>query len=215
MPKSGKRFSRSIRPLPPSDPSDDPEQRANRIRSFYREYFDETRPSNKAATSPRPDYYEDYGQEYLSEATIYDPETGRFILAGAPFAQPVTRRAMTPPPRAPPRFRGSPKPRNSIGSASYQGAGRVGPRAYSSASGRIPTGGRGKYQRKVIMPPSPLNILPMPSKLTDDMISPIEFAPPQRFGATSPLGGQRPNFSPRAHVPLVSSFDDLAAMPSP
>jgi hypothetical protein len=27
--------------LPPEDPADNPEQRANRIRSFYKEYFDE------------------------------------------------------------------------------------------------------------------------------------------------------------------------------
>jgi len=212
IPKHVRRYSSNIRPLPPSDPSDDPEQRANRIRSFYREYFDGSRSNHKPSTPSRPDYYEDYGQEYLGDAITYQPESGRFANAGAPFAQSITRRAMTPPPREPPRFRGSPKPRTSIGSGSYYGSTRSGPRAYS-ASGRMPMA-----QRKVIVPPSPLNILPMPSKLKDDMMSPIEFAPVSRFGPTSPRspsGGQKFNFGPRGHVPLASSFDDLAVMPSP
>lgn len=212
MPKHARRYSSNIRPLPPSDPSDDPEQRANRIRSFYREYFDESRSNHKPTTPSRPDYYEDYGQEYLVDAAIHDPEGSRYANVGAPFAQSITRRAMTPPPRAPPRFRGSPKPRTSVGSNSFHGSTRSGPRAYS-ASGRMPMA-----QRKVIVPPSPLNILPMPSKLKDDMMSPIEFAPVSRFGPASPRspsGGQKFNFGPRGHVPLASSFDDLAVMPSP
>ncbi|KMU87309.1 hypothetical protein CIHG_04754 [Coccidioides immitis H538.4] len=48
-----RRLTVGIRPLPPEDPSDNPEQRANRIRSFYKEYFDESKPQD--------DHVEDHG----------------------------------------------------------------------------------------------------------------------------------------------------------
>ncbi|KAI9844871.1 MAG: hypothetical protein M1838_001994 [Thelocarpon superellum] len=209
-----RRLSMGFRPLPPEDPSDDPEQRANRIRSFYKEYFDESKPG------PFPQdgaYYEDYGQEYLRDAAYYDPDVGNFVMAGAPYAEPITRRAMTPPPRAPPRFRGPPR---SQGSSMSGLAPPPGPRAYSSASGRfgpMGPGGRGP-PRKALPPPSPLRVLPTPHALSEDAFAlPIGFAPPKTF---KDRAAGRPD-SPRgmanipAHLPLASAFDDLSVMPSP
>ncbi|KAI9819421.1 MAG: hypothetical protein M1832_003984 [Thelocarpon impressellum] len=215
-----RRLSMGMRPLPPDDPSDDPEIRANRIRSFYKEYFDDSKPG------PFPQegaYYEDYGQEYLQDAPYFDPETGDFVMAGAPHAEPVHRRAMTPPPRAPPRFRGPPRSHGS----SMSGMMPPGPRAYSSASGRMgPPGPRGRPPpgpRKQLPPPSPLRVLPTPHLLKEDSFAlPIDFAPPTSYKdrqvgrPESPRGGSRP-YSPMvpAHLPLASSFDDLSVMPSP
>ncbi len=222
LPSDSRRLSSSLRPLPPDDPTDNAEQRANRIRSFYREYFDDSKVEKTDRTDLRGEYYEDYGQEYLNGATIYDPATGQFILAGAPFAQPVTRRAMTPPPRAPPRFRAGPEARRSHASSGPAPVGRV--RAYSSASGQPQMGFRGRASKKQLPPPAPLTTLPTPSMLRDDSstFSPLDFAPPpsardRRAGrSSSPRGEQRP-YSPtvRAHTPLASPYDDLAAMPSP
>ena len=212
------RRSMGLRPLPPNNPSDDPEQRANRIRSFYKEYFDETKPL--AARQPQA-YYEDYGTEYLQDATRYASVTEDLGRARAPFAQPIGRRAMTPPPRAPPHFRaGSSKP-PSAGSFTPRAS-----RAFSSASGGFGPGGptriRGASGRPA-PPPEPLRILPTPHLLKeDDFVLPIDFAPPSTYRdrqagrPESPLGGMRP-YSPATpvHLPLASSFDDLSVMPSP
>lgn len=208
--------SSRLRPLPPNDPNENAEQRANRIRSFYREYFDSSK-NGGARQQPAAQYYEDYDQEYLNEAPIYDPLTGQFIIAGAPFAQPVSRRAMTPPPRAPPRFQhGSPRQHGSMSAG--------GPRAYSSASNANAAEFRGRAPRRPIVPPSPLMNLPTPHMLKDTTgaWSPIDFAPPQSYRdrqagvATSPRSDSRP-YSPgaKAHTPLASSYDDLAVIPSP
>ncbi|KAI9727099.1 MAG: hypothetical protein M1828_007300 [Chrysothrix sp. TS-e1954] len=221
-----RRLSASIRPLPPDDPLDNPEQRANRIRSFYKEYFDESKQTadNYGGGPEYYDVYEDYGQEYLNDATIYDPQTGQFVVAGgtAPFAQPVTRRAMTPPPRAPPQYRGGPR-RPFSGS---QGYGTPNPRmrAFSSASGRPGGHPRGRAPRRPMPPPAPLNTLPTPHMLGNDTsaFSTIDFAPPPNMRdiasgrPASPRGEQRP-YSPtvRAHTPLVGAFNELSAMPSP
>jgi len=198
-----RRLSMGVRPLPPEDPTDNPEQRANRIRSFYKEYFDDSKPGNKGDGR-----YEEYDEGYLGEGTYFDPVSGDFVLARAPYAEPVTRRAMTPPPRAPPRFQGQP--------GSSPRFLQPGPRAFSSASGRM-------GPRKPLPPPSPLRVLPTPHLLKEDSFAlPIDFAPPSTYKdrqagrPESPTGGMRP-YSPavRAHTPLVSSFDDLAVMPSP
>ncbi|RAL61031.1 hypothetical protein DID88_010127 [Monilinia fructigena] len=56
-----KRLSMGFRPLPPDAPADateDPETRANRIRSFYKEYFDDSKPA------PQGQYLEDYEANY-------------------------------------------------------------------------------------------------------------------------------------------------------
>ncbi|KAI9867167.1 MAG: hypothetical protein M1813_009445 [Trichoglossum hirsutum] len=218
------RLSLSIRPLPREDPNDTPEQRANRIRSFYKEYFDDSKPV-PGPTKENGGYYEDYDPDYLEHhqgdaAAVFDTETGDFIVSRAPFAEPVTRRAMTPPPRAPPRFQSQSAHR---GQQSMSGFMPPGPRAYSSASGRLGPGPRRMRPSKPLPPPSPLRVLPTPHLLKEDAFAlPIEFAPPPTYrdrvvgGPESPLGGYRP-YSPTvpAHLPLVSSFDELAVMPSP
>lgn len=211
-----RRLTLGVRPLPPEDPADNPEQRANRIRSFYKEYFDDS----KRETT----YYEDYGPEFYETGYVYDQTTGDYFDAAAPpaapFAEPMTRRAMTPPPRAPPRFQGAAR-HMATNSAGHNGFGGPGPRAFSSASGRMP-GPRGA-PRKPMPPPAPLQMLPTPHMLRDDSIfMAADFAPGQgirdrREGRPeTPTGGSMP-YSPaiRAHTPLVSVFDDLAVIPSP
>ncbi|KAF2491024.1 hypothetical protein BU16DRAFT_565942 [Lophium mytilinum] len=205
-----RRLSMSLRPLPPDDPADNPETRANRIRSFYKEYFDDSKPDPVG-------YYEDYNPEYLADGTIFDPETGNFVMAQAPYAQPIGRRAMTPPPRAPPRFQGQ----TGRGRASSGSTGHFmpPPRGNSSMSGRVAA------PRRPLPPPTPLTSLPTPGKLKEDsaIFNPLDFAPPVSYRdrqagrrPDSPLGAPRP-YSPavRAHTPLVGAFDDLPAMPSP
>lgn len=208
-----RRLSMGFRPLPPDDPHDNPEQRANRIRSFYKEYFDETKAGPHAAGQ----YYEDYDQNYLGDGAIFDPASGQFVTSRAPYAEPYGRRAMTPPPRAPPRFRGAARHHATM---SGGGIGPV-PRAFSSASGRF--GPRGRGPQKPPPLPQPLKVLPSPHLLKEDSFAlPIDFAPPSGYKdraagrPESPRGGMRP-FSPTvpAHLPLASSFDDLSVMPSP
>lgn len=217
-----RRSSMGFRPLPPDDPTDNPEQRANRIRSFYKEYFDESRPGPMRAAR---DYYEDYDQQYLGDGPIFDPVPGRFVTSqpqydqprGRPYAEPYGRRAMTPPPRAPPGY-------GRRHAATMSGSSRVMPprsRAHSTHSGRFGPSGRGPPQEQA-PPPQPLNVLPSPHQLKEDTFLPVDFAPPstarerQAGRSESPRGGLRP-WSPivPAHMPLVSSFDDLAPMPSP
>ncbi|KAL4801300.1 hypothetical protein BDV18DRAFT_149609 [Aspergillus unguis] len=216
-----RRMTMGLRPLPPEDPADNPEQRANRIRSFYKEYFDESKAGQ------RETYYEDYGDDYYPEYDdyAYDPVTGEYYDAvPAPFAEPVTRRAMTPPPRAPPRFQGASRHMASGSIGGYSGYSDrfhpPGPRAFSSASNRFPGP---RAPRRPAPPPAPLTVLPSPHLLKDDSImSAIDFAPGSNFKdqregrPETPLGGVRP-YSPmvRAHTPLASVFDDLAPMPSP
>ena len=208
-----RRLTVGIRPLPPEDPSDNPEQRANRIRSFYKEYFDDSKPQQE-------EYYEDYGGDQFDDPGAYDHMAEHYMPpAPPPFAQPMGRRAMTPPPRAPPQFQNS-FHHSSMSSAGFRPP--PGPRAFSSASGRMGPGGRAGMPRKPMPPPSPLHVLPTPHMLKDDsMILPIDYAPAsfkdKRAGRPeTPTGGLRP-YSPMlpAHIPLASSYDDLAVMPSP
>ena len=214
-----RRLSMGVRPLPPDDPSDNPEQRAIRIRSFYKEYFDE---SKRAPVQASEGYYEDYSQEYLRDAAVYDPVAGQHMVGNAPYAEQVTRRAMTPPPRAPPRFQGGQRHQAAMSSMSSPRFMSPGPRAFSSASAPFGPPGHGP-PRKAKPPPASLRILPTPHLLQEDSFAvPIDFAPPtsyreRRAGTpTSPRGGMLP-YSPSlpAHMPLVSSFQDLAVMPSP
>jgi hypothetical protein len=154
---------------------------------------------------------------------VFDPATGSFVVAQPqmPFAQPVTRRAMTPPPRAPPRFRSGSNPRGPhMSNGSMSSSGRfMPPRNMSSMSGRLPG------PRAPLPPPAPLSSLPTPSKLKEDsmVFNALDFAPPVSYRERqngmrpdSPLGAPRP-YSPsvRPHTPLVSAYDDLAVMPSP
>lgn len=220
--RNANRLSMSLRPLPSDDPEENPEQRANRIRSFYKEYFDDSKPE-PAGAHAYTDYYEDYGSEY-QDGTLFDSRNGNFIVAqpNAPYAEPITRRAMTPPPRAPPRFRSNtatgPSPHFSSGSmASSQ---QYPPRGMSSMSGRVPLAAK-----RPLPPPAALSSLPTPSKLTENsmVFDPIDFAPPVSYRERqnglrpdSPLGTPRP-FSPavRPHTPLVGSYDELPVLPSP
>ena len=215
-----------MRPLPPDDPSDNAEQRANRIRSFYKEYFSDDQPA-KAYVPNNAEYYEDYGSEYLGDGTIFDPETGRFVVAGAPYAEPVTRRAMTPPPRGPPRFRGNAGHMHTGSAGPMSPGSPMGPgprsRAFSSAStSRMGPSPRGA-PRKNLPPPQALRTVPTPHLLKEgDFMLPIDFAPPSGFKErlqgrpNSPLGVMRP-YSPSVAVanPLASSYNDLPSMPSP
>lgn len=221
-----RRSSMGFRPLPPDDPTDNPEQRANRIRSFYKEYFDESRQGPLRAAG---DYYEDYDQQYLGDGAIFDPVSGRFVTSqpqyaepndqsrGRPYAEPYGRRAMTPPPRAPPGY-------GRRHAATMSGSSKVMPprsRAHSSHSGRFGPSGRVPPQKQA-PPPQPLSVLPSPHLLKEDIFLPMDFAPSstakerQAGRSESPRGGLRP-YSPIVpfHMPLVSSFDDLAPMPSP
>jgi hypothetical protein len=226
-----RRISMGFRPLPPEAAieSDDPEVRANRIRSFYKEYFDESKPA------PQGQYYEDYDQNYMGDAGYFDPNQDNFVM---PYAQPVARRAMTPPPQSQ-RFMGPP-PRAFHGSmGGYGGPGMMppGPRSYSSASGRMPPPGPRSYSSasgrmgppgprgRPMPPPAALNTLPTPSKLRDDsfaLMGSIDFAPPTSYKerqagrSQSPLGERRP-YSPAVPVykPLASTYDELSSMPSP
>lgn len=230
-----KRLSVGFRPLPPDEvmESEDPEYRANRIRSFYKEYFDDREP---APPMPGTEYYEDYDAGYLGDAAYYDADTNAFVM---PYAQPVTRRAMTPPPAG--RFRGGPGgpgprggprgpargPHGSIGGMSLPGGPRrpragsaFSPRPGSSASAQM----RGR-PKKNLPPPTVLHTLPTPSKLKDDnfaIFNAADFAPPDSFEervagrSQSPLGERRA-YQPKVPVasPLVTAFDELSALPSP
>ncbi|KAI9644103.1 hypothetical protein NHQ30_007456 [Ciborinia camelliae] len=217
-----KRLSMGFRPLPPDAPADateDPETRANRIRSFYKEYFDDSKPP------PKGQYFEDYEANYPGpgDSTYFDPSTNSFVL---PYAEPIARRAMTPPPRTP-RFQGAP-PRSMHGSMGGSAMGipprmqfNEGPRASSSASQRGPM----PSPRKNLPPPEPLNSLPTPSKLKDDsfaLLNTLDFAPELTVRdrvagrSESPFGERRP-YSPAipAFAPIAGAYDELAPMPSP
>ncbi|RDA87222.1 hypothetical protein CP532_2517 [Ophiocordyceps camponoti-leonardi (nom. inval.)] len=227
-----KRLSVGFRPLPPDEvtESEDPEYRANRIRSFYKEYFDDTKDAPPPLPTQRGrrqyDEDDDYDQNFLGDAAYYDAETNAFVM---PYAQPVTRRAMTPPPAG--RFRGpgggpgGRGPRGPHGSMSGmprrpRAGSAMTPRPGSSAS----AGMRGPPKKR-LPPPMALKTLPTPSKLRDDsfaLMNAIDFAPPDTFQeraagrSQSPLGERRP-YQPKkpAASPLVTSFDDLAVLPSP
>jgi len=317
-----KRLSVGFRPLPPSEimETEDPEYRANRIRSFYKEYFDDKNPRQSMLVpppipahhlqppqdqqqqpldqgqqqphdqhqrqshdqhpqqphdyhqdpnyqeqqyydynenlAPQPplhqntapndyhqggtQYYEDYDSSYTGhdQGAVFDPDTNTFVM---PYAQPVHRRAMTPPPRAS-RFRGGPPPRHpnhrfqgSVGGMSLPGgrgpfrpgssaSGRFGPvRPGSSASGRF-NAPRGRPKPRG-PPPSALTTLPNPAKLKDDsfaLLSAADFAPPdgykerQRGRSQSPAPEKRPY---HLQVPIAkqlsSSYEELGSVPSP
>ncbi|KAL8660226.1 MAG: hypothetical protein Q9226_000028 [Calogaya cf. arnoldii] len=211
-----RRLSMGFRPLPPDDPTDNPEQRANRIRSFYKEYFDD---SKNVPHQPAGQYYEDYDEHYLEDGAIYDSTSGQYMVGQPQRSEAYGRRAMTPPPRAPPRSRGGSRHQATMSGGRFA---VPGPRTFSSASGRFGPSGAGA-PRPPLPPPRPLHVLPSPHLLKEDSFAtPIDFAPPSSYKdrqagrPESPRGGSRP-YSPMisAHLPLVSSFDDLAVMPSP
>ncbi|KAK8168009.1 hypothetical protein BKA80DRAFT_307838 [Phyllosticta citrichinensis] len=218
---SASRLSVSLRPLPPApeDGTENPEERANRIRSFYKEYFDDSKPEPQGRFA---DAHDDYGQEYM-EGTVFDPQKGHFVVAGAPFAEPVTRRAMTPPPRAPPRFRGHGPPG---GSTSGSRPGTPGSMRMGASATSMGFRNDMPAPKKPLPPPAALSTLPTPGAMKDDshiFMNPIDFAPPPSMRdlaagrrPQSPMGEQRP-YSPsvRPFTPLASSFDEIGVIPSP
>lgn len=204
------------RPLPPDDPSENPEQRANRIRSFYKEYFEESsKPTRTPSRPSRQDYYdgsENYAYEGHDVNQYYDDQG----------SYPASRNQSRGPSRQA-RFTGPEgRHRATFSTGSFQPG--QSPRAYSSASGRYgPPGGRGP-PKKNMPPPKPLMALPTPHMMKDDSFlthMPIDYAPPgafkgQRSGTPDSLRGEmKPYKAQLAHIPLASSFDDLAIMPSP
>ncbi|KAL2257125.1 hypothetical protein VTK26DRAFT_631 [Humicola hyalothermophila] len=260
--QDNRRLSVGFRPLPPDDimDSEDPEYRANRIRSFYKEYFDETKPEDRPPLPEMPPisqqhqqnpkqyqgqgsahYYEDYDPNYAQDAPYFDPATNSFVM---PYAQPVSRRAMTPPPsgqrfpgprgpphprmRGPPNVRGPPRPgssvSNQLGGPSRPGSSMSG--FYNRArAGSAMSGSRYGGPKKPIPPPADLPTLPTPSKLKDDsfaILNAADFAPPESFSARargrsqSPMGERRPyKLNVPVHSPLVNAFEELPALPSP
>ena len=205
-----------LRPFPADDPTEDPEKRASRIRSFYKEYFDDTKPNPTGYYPQFNPYAEDFEPEFFEEgAAMYDPDTGSFYSQApppAPYAQPAARNAFTPPPGGGQR---RPRPRsNSLMNSPHPGS--------SMSNYRVPP----PPSKKPLPPPAALKSLPTPSMLQGndmDFLQSIEFAPKPTYreqqlgrGADSPTGTTRP-YSPavRAATPLVRSFDDLAALPSP
>ena len=237
-----RRSTASIRPLPPDDPSDNPEQRANRIRSFYKEYFEETKPGSNANHQPYYDGSEEFADSNYapdpaydavydeSNDPAYDHAYDQYYDDGYyhdqyPMGEDYSR-SMTPPPRGRPRFMGPAHKPRSMSSGSYI---PERPHVYSSASGRTGSAlGGMPAKKRNLPPPKPLHVLPTPHKMKDlpmDLL-PIDFAPPsrsreQRAGTPDIMrgggsGGLRP-YSPAvlAHNPLASSFEELATMPSP
>lgn len=235
---ANKRLSVGVRPLPSDEflESEDPEFRANRIRSFYKEYFaDDSEPRPPMPQPQKAQYYEDYDANYSADAAYYDPDSNAFVM---PYAEPVTRRAMTPPPnnrrpmpgprqRGPPgpHGMGPPGPRPRAGSTMSGGRfGHMSPRPGSSASAHM--GGRGTPgPKKPIAPPQSLTTLPTASMVKDEnfmILNPIDFAPPPTYKdqaagrSQSPMGERKAyNLAVPISSPLVSSFDDTPALPSP
>lgn len=222
-----RRLSMGFRPLPPDGmPDESAEERATRIRSFYKEYFDDSNGDGDRQSfyPPAGGYYEDITDAYMpsiyqdDSAPVYDHASGNFVVPGTrPFAEPPTRRAMTPPPRM-----------------QY---GYEGPRAGSSASNRMPPPGPRSFTsqgmhgpqprgplRRPLPPPAPLKNIPSPAHLGEDAFAnPLAFAPRVKVqdiatGRDSPSlrPGERP-YSPHvpAHTPLASAFDDLPSLMAP
>jgi hypothetical protein len=204
-----RRSTMGVRPLPPDDPSENPEERAIRIRSFYKEYFEESKSGSKQP--PLPQHYDDGYEDYPGSNHDYEQgyDYGYEQNAGDYYQ-----------PRRVSQFSDSHHNYRSPSGSSFV---PPRPKAYSSASGRYHPGMRGPPRvKKRLPPPGPLQVLPTPHKLKDDNVLPIDFAPPssyreRRAGTPDNLrGGLRP-YSPSvpAHLPLASSFDELPVMPSP
>jgi len=195
-----------VRPLPPDDPSENPEQRANRIRSFYKEYFDDGVNGVKPG-QPHPTNYFDGSEQFEEGFGYYERPPAQVYSRGPSVYSTVDKRHR---------------------SMSHDSHGYYnGPRPYSGMSGQMgPRSSAKNVPKKKLPPPKPLMVLPTPHKLNnsdgDFLPNVVDFAPPQAFrnqrsGTPDSLYGGLKPYSPsvRAHVPLNSSFDDLAVIPSP
>ncbi|KAK3387064.1 hypothetical protein B0H63DRAFT_147960 [Podospora didyma] len=246
--QDNRRLSVGFRPLPPDEimESEDPEYRANRIRSFYKEYFEDGKGEGAPPVPPMPPaqrmaqyqqqggaYYEDYQGNYQEDAPYFDPETNAFVM---PYAQPVSRRAMTPPPTGQ-RFQGARQPRAFHGSMADMripqgpgphgpfrpgsGASRsMGPRPGSSASNAYRPraessasfGGRNAGHKKPMAPLMDLSTLPNPSKLKDDsfaILNAADFAPPDTYADRVRGRSQSPSGERRPYRPTVPAHSPL------
>jgi hypothetical protein len=186
-----RRQTMGMRPLPPDDPSENPEQRANRIRSFYKEYFDAPNGAQQQAYYDGSEYYDDYYDEY------YAPR-GHSSTGGRHRGHTFSNGSYMPGPRP-----------YSSASGRYGHPRGAGPRKPKK---KMPP----PKALNVLPTPSKLKD---DTFLLDQAVdfAPPKRAILQRAGTPDSLrGGQRP-YSPtvRAHIPLASSFDDLSAMPSP
>jgi hypothetical protein len=189
-----RRMTMGMRPLPPDDPSENPEQRANRIRSFYKEYFDAPNGAyQQQAYYDGSEYYDDY---YYDDQ--YQPPRGHSSAGGRHRGHTYSNGSYAPGPRA-----------YSSASGRYGHPGRFGPRKPKK---QMPP------PKALTVLPTPAK-LKDDTFLIDQS---IDFAPPsrifaQRAGTPDSLRGEKRPYSPtvRAHIPLASSFDDLSAMPSP
>ena len=200
-----RRSMMGIRPLPPDDPSENPEQRANRIRSFYKEYFEESKPQSQGQNRAQNVQYYDGGEQYYANGGQGGYLDGYYDQMSSQTPHGMSQTGSY----------GRHRATVSNGGYDPQNA-----RAFSSASDRYARSRMAPAQK--LPPPKALHLLPTPAKLKEDTFLPIDFAPPKKFSnqrsgtPDSMRGGLRP-YSPkvRAHIPLASSFDDLAVIPSP
>lgn len=255
--QDNRRLSVGFRPLPPDEimESEDPEYRANRIRSFYKEYFEVDKPENMPPVPPMPSmtsmaqqrgpphqhhqqgsvgYYEDYDANYAQDAPYFDPATNSFVM---PYAQPVSRRAMTPPPsgqrfpgprgpprafhgsqagmRLPPNVRGPPRPGSSVSNqrGPHSRPGSSMSSAYGRArAGSAMSGSRFGGPKKPLPPPADLSTLPTPAKLKDDsfaILNAIDFAPPDSFAERARGRSQSPAGERRPYKMPVPAHSPL------
>ncbi|TQS35739.1 hypothetical protein Golomagni_03832 [Golovinomyces magnicellulatus] len=192
-----------VRPLPPNaiTESDDPEIRANRIRSFYKEYFDDSSPIPNGT-------YENRNNPNHDESIYYDPDSNQFVL---PYSQPVTRRAITPPPAN--NFMRPARPRNgSVGAMNY-----VEDRSQYHSPEAIPnsssTGNQQVNLRKPTLPFLDLNQIPTSGNIRNDMSNMRShgYVPPIAQRGKIGISAEGP-FSERQRIP---NSNPLSLEPSP
>ncbi|KAI5809001.1 hypothetical protein DFH27DRAFT_247945 [Peziza echinospora] len=202
VPQKGKRLSMGFRPLPPDGTVDEnAEERAIRIRSFYKEYFDDSNPEqhmppvDDAHTGYQvTDYIGGYDQRVSHRGSFHegyqsgysDSVAGGFMPKhqddSTPVYDPSSDRYVIPGSRpfAEPPVRRAMTPPPRMPQQNY------GPRSESSASGRFNPPGPRSYTsnssrpgspygvgppKKAMPPPSPLKNLPTPAQLGEDAFS--------------------------------------------
>ena len=186
-------------------------------------------PCSRIATAKAPIIMKITIRTTWGETVFFNAESNAFVM---PYAEPVTRRAMTPPPRGRvpvgpgrghrphvgsvggmslPGGRGRPRPHPRSGSA-MSGRFRGPPSIPGSAPGSR-AGSRAPMNRKPIPPPAALNTLPTPSKLKDDsmaLLGSVDFAPPEDIRRNALLDGPR---VPWASEDLTSSRFPISSPP--
>ncbi|RKF75338.1 hypothetical protein GcM1_234041 [Golovinomyces cichoracearum] len=185
------------RPLPPNaiTDSDDPEIRANRIRSFYKEYFDDS------SSMPNGTYEKRNHLNHNDESVYYDPDSNQFVL---PYSQPVTRRAITPPPAnnsmRPTRPRnGSMGTMNYVENRSRYHPPEAQPHSSTNESHQV-------NLRKPTLPFSDLNQMPTPGNIGNDVLNMRSYGhvPPMVYRGQNGFSSERqriPNANPLSYEP--------------